>query len=488
MKKTLISILIIISLLICLCLSLTSCTGTSEPGADDQNNIPEDTNFFDGFNESVYVMPEVIEFGDARIESAIVHEENGEYVFQLALYFEMNYDPIMDFEEYRNLEVIFSDGAILALEEGWLWNVGHRGNFEMFDQTSGNDAVCSFQYRDFPNKHEFSVRTVNGEVSAEIALKPIRENLNITITENENIRAVMIPAAERSRLYSYHIEVMQPSTVEIEAKTVGYNITGYRGYGDEIKNTVYFKDGTILPWPLTFPLTGGFPIYPIANDAEKHIMFGQTIYRYHFIGDHIFSYDFHDNDAHKEIGMIAITELNVSLNFVDVLRDENGMAIADIPIADLLSGEYTWEEYEKSIHREFNESAKASIPIPKDGERVYYDTPFTVAQIGDFALQVEAIERYENYLILYFGSEHTIYSGSENITPWMFSFFTLDPIRDPEVWQILSPVTDSYMDNPHDGVHYSAYIIPEDHTGDILELYIENLSYNIHGYWEIVFN
>jgi|GEM_PF-7073435 len=482
MKKT-----FIIIILLFICLNVISCSDTKNNEPEENSELPGETNtqdnpqekieLFDGFNKTLYAMPKVLRFGDAIIEAAVTYETDGENIFQMTLYLQKNEQPIMDFEEYKNLEIVFSDGMSISPGTMWLAEIDENGGYAGMNPT-GN-FICSFQYKNFPREREFTLKSADDKINTEIELKPIKENLNIKVSDYGGKRVAIIPAAEGSKFFVYHIEVLKPSLTEIEAKNISYSIPPTFEHNPVVNNYIMFEDREKLPWPnYTLNFCGGFPIFDIADGADKYTILGIPQYREHFMSEHCFSGDFSDEEIYKTV----VNELRVTLGFIDVLRDSNGLPISDINFNDVVSGEYTFDEYNNSFKREFTETAKAYIPVPKDGEIIdYEENPLKIAEIGEFAMSIVAAQRHENYLIVYFGKDHITYSGDEDVSLINMGFYGNNDIA-AEDWQIISKVTDrSYK---YDGtLSYSAYIIPENFTGDMLEKYIESIWYNIQGEW-----
>ena len=459
-------------------------TGKNEEIEGPASELPEIV-LFDNFNKNVRGIPKVLEFGGARIEMACSYENDGINIFQMAVYIKNNDNTIMSFEdyndfigEYKSLEITFSDGTSVILE-GQSVGVNSKGGSAFSDAT---DVVCYYQYKDFPREYSFTVKTAENNINTDITLRPINENLNITITDDGIKRIGMIPAAEGSRLFIYHIEILKPSLAENMAMGVSYMILPHYNFSD-IENDVFFKDGTILSWSQdSINYYGGFPIFVVDDAAEKSFkLFDRQYYKYHSWGEYsIYSSDFPDS----EIDKISINDLGVSLSFSDVLRDSNYLPITDIKFEDVINGIYTQAEYQNSWTREIIEQAKVKIPAPKDGERIYYDEPVKIAEIGEFTISFDTVQRFEDFLIIFTNKNTLTYSGSEDILFPSFSLYAPD-YPSLEENQAIHMAIRNALDMDEYGI--CVIRLPKDYTEDTFETHVESISYYVKSNWETIF-
>jgi hypothetical protein len=325
---------------------------------------------FDEFNENVRTMPEVLEFGDTTIEMAMTYGQDGVNTFYMAIYGEggRHTGSRPDRRDYQDLEIIFSDGASVSLT-GRIRSSGSRSNMGG-DHLSNNFFMYEFEYKNFPDEYEFTLKN-DGGASAAIALAPI-EPRRMKITDNGIKRIKAMPAAKGSRIFSYNIEVIKPSAVEKAAGTVMYWIHS-RGDIFNPVNEIIYKDGTVLSWHV-----GGrghaTPIFAADENAD---------YKYRVWGESCFAYDF----VQGEVDKIIIRELWANLGFY-----ENTGLIT------------------------------VNIPVPENGEKIDYDIPFEVGAIGEFTVLIDAVKRERNNLLVYTSEKSVKYSGNEEISKVTVSF------------------------------------------------------------------
>jgi hypothetical protein len=348
---------------------------------------------FDGFNEDVRTMPQALEFGGATIEMAMTYERDGVNTLHMAIYGEGggNADKWPAKDDYQNLEIIFSDGASVQLtgeiyalgkrssdQSGNYYSLMYKNAYESFSheqkqneqKQSGSSYffVYKYTYENFPHEQKFTVTNPAG-MSTKVTLMPI-EAKNIKITDNGLKRVKIIPAAEKSRIFSYNVEVIQPSLAEKAATGIFYSIGS--SWMDNSVSEIIYKDGTAAKW--TAP--GGGTMVPIFAADEN------ADYKYYIFGESYFDYDF----AKAEIDKIKIRALDAHLTYND------------------------------------DDSVKINLPIPEDGERFDYETPLEIDIMDEFTLAVGAIERERNNLLVYTPNNGLSYSGSEDIYGISFTF------------------------------------------------------------------
>jgi len=369
---------------------------------------------FDGFNETVRAMPKVLQFGETTIELAMTYEQDGIRKFNMVIYAEGNRNTEIrpDINDYTNLELIFPDGMAIPLtHEPQLYSDSSNGNYSF---------KYRFEYDNFPEEYNF-ILTNNINASTEIELFPLEAH-NITISDNGIKRIKMIPAAIGSRIYSYNIEVIAPSLAEKQAKYMFYSFPW--DWLNPSDDGIYLINGLKFDiWKGEF--TGyGAPIFATDEDADyKYYTFGERFY--------------HESFIEGEVDKIIVKKLQAALSFghpIDL--DENYIRV--------------------------------DLPVPQQGERIDYDTPLQVAEVGEFTISINGIERLGEDLCIYVSEDCYEYSGYETV----------------------SDIHVSFISNTGSGITYNttqSINIPLDYSEDTIDAYIVHLDYTIHGYWEIDF-
>lgn len=388
-------------------------------------------------SDDIMYMPKVTALSDnIIIESIIVYKENGENIFRMMISHKNkgsgNYNPVLpDFEQTStkdfsaNIEVTFKDGTSVMLDD--MGSHSSRGTDENGKLTYFGQYY--YGYKNFPDETEFTVTDKRGQ-TADISLSKPSEDFAAT---DNGIKRIGFFAAEGSPVLLYNVEMLTPTLLETDSRFKGkivYSLGGYRSDGSKIT----YESG------ITGMITGGSVTGAKFNAqgeclGDTHLAFGEA----------------RISDDNYQVGLIREKIKKITINQI-----EAHVWISGAPLFDIQDFTYT-------------------VPLPKEGERIEFETPYYLDTICEFEIYISAIEYKDNKLYIDVLNDDIKYSGFEDVSDIQLGLRNADGYDGTTgAWYI------------SDGFTYYMSVGP--HDGDTIDIQLDRLQYYINGLWEIDFN
>jgi hypothetical protein len=319
-------------------------------------------------SETIIYMPDVIDLGNnIVIESIIIHEENGENIFSMVISHSgtikgNGYGFKVPEENYKSLEIEFKNGTSIMLD-GEMSIGGGGGDGTVYDYF----YQCNYEYKNFPNETEFTVKNNALGSSADIKLSKPKAVDELSVTDN-GIKRINIFSAAGSSILSYNVEILRPTL--LESDSLLYNKINYGIYGD-----ITYKNGKTATFGTRFS----------ASDGYKELTDYTDYPRYKFGDAYI------NNPEREKADKITINQITFS--FTSFLSDGTVMP------------EFIY-----------------TIPLPELNERIEFETPYYFGTIGEFDIYFKAMEYKDGKLFIEMTEDEIKYNGFENVSNFNLMF------------------------------------------------------------------
>jgi hypothetical protein len=382
----------------------------------------------------VIYLPEAVNLNDDTvIESIILYEDNGENIFNMVISHAgtlkgNGYGFKLPEENYKNIEIVFKDGTSIVLDNSNIPGGGSGDgiNYDYFYQ-------CNYEYVNFPNKTEFTVKNNDLGLSADIILSKPKDIDELAITDN-GIKKVNIFSANGSAILSYNVEMLHPTLLESDNRF-------YDGINYMINGDIIYKNGNKTTFGTYLSSSGSYKEFTEYFDYPR-LKFGEAVIK----------------NAEREVfEKITINQINVTLS--TYLIEETGMPDPKDRLIITTMPEFIY-----------------TVPLPELGERIEFETPYYLDTIGEFEIYFEAIAYKDGKLFIEVAENGIKYNGFEDVSSISLWFHAANDVNRRGGARGV------------DGRIYMYEMQIGYPGGDTVDIALDRLSYIINGLWEINFD